>query len=102
PLPPHTYTAYNTCQCNLFAEYGSTSVFWAMRLGYSDINMSTGPGQWSTDQHRLMSRNPCNAVTDHQGATDPRLKKNLVYTMYSTLRLLSSFQCLSLELICAA
>src|SRR4029434_3771161 len=26
------------------AEYGSTSVFWAMRLGYSDINMSTGPG----------------------------------------------------------
>src|SRR4029434_9914639 len=44
PLPPHTYSAYNTCQCNFFAEYGSTSVFWAMPIGYSDINMSTGPG----------------------------------------------------------
>src|SRR4029434_1983034 len=44
PLPPHTYSAYSTCQWNFFAEYGSTSVFWAMRLGYSDINMSTGPG----------------------------------------------------------
>src|SRR4029434_8512303 len=44
PLPLHRYSPYNTCQYNFFAEYGSTSVFWTMRLGYSDINMSTGPG----------------------------------------------------------
>src|SRR4029434_8964504 len=44
PPPPHTYSSYNTCQCNFFAEYGFTSVFWAVRLGYSDINKSTGPG----------------------------------------------------------
>ena len=30
--------------------------------------------QWWTDQHRLMPRTPCNAVTDHEWATDPRLK----------------------------
>ena len=30
--------------------------------------------QWWTDQHRLMSRTPCNAVADHQGAADPWLK----------------------------
>src|SRR4029434_2718340 len=30
--------------------------------------------QWGTDQHRLMSRTPCNAVAEHQGTTDPWLK----------------------------
>src|SRR4029434_3250879 len=31
--------------------------------------------QWLTDKHRLIrSRTPCDAVADHQGAADPRLK----------------------------
>src|SRR4029434_3662622 len=81
PLPPRTYSACSTCQCNFFAEYGSTSVFLAMLLGYSDINMSTGPGIFIKIKkvngeliNRLMSRTPCNSVADHQEATDPWLK----------------------------
>src|SRR4029434_1577223 len=35
PPPPRTYSACSTCQCNFFAEYEYTSVFLAMRLGYS-------------------------------------------------------------------
>src|SRR4029434_2333167 len=38
--------------------------------------------QWRTDQHRLMSRTPCNGVADHQGATDPRLKTPDLYHSY--------------------
>src|SRR4029434_6928558 len=53
-----------------------------MRLGYSDINISTGPGIFIKIKKvngELINigsclRTPCNAVADHQGATDPWLK----------------------------
>src|SRR4029434_10922049 len=102
PPPPHTYSACSTCQCNFFTEYGSTSVYfrqcdWLFRLfrltyfsyfryfsRYSRVIWKcveiskriykNKKSQWSTDRHKLMSRTPCIAVADHQGAADPRLK----------------------------